>query len=50
MARNVAYYRVSAERQGRFGLGMGTQQRAVAAFFEERAGELVAAYTEAVRA
>src|SRR4051794_23219997 len=36
MIRYVAYYRVSTERQGRSGLGLEAQQRAVATFLAER--------------
>jgi len=46
MTRYIAYYRVSTERQGRAGLGMEAQQRAVAAFLQERDGELIAEFTE----
>jgi DNA invertase Pin-like site-specific DNA recombinase len=45
IARFVAYYRVSTERQGKSGLGLDAQQSAVAGFINGDA-ELVASFTE----
>src|SRR3954468_21536926 len=45
IARFVAYYRASTERQGKSGLGLEAQQSAVAGFINGDA-ELVASFTE----
>lgn len=42
----VAYYRVSTSRQGISGLGLDAQRTAVEAFLRNRAGRLVADFTE----
>jgi len=44
--RFVAYYRVSTDRQGRSGLGLEAQQRAVAEFLLGESGEVVSEFTE----
>ena len=44
--RFVAYYRVSTDRQGRSGLGLEAQQKAVADFIAQGSGDLVTEYTE----
>jgi len=44
--RFVAYLRVSTDRQGRSGLGLDAQRKAVQDFIAARAGELVAEYVE----
>jgi Resolvase, N terminal domain len=44
--RFVAYYRVSADRQGRSGLGLEAQQKAVAAYLNGGAWELVGEFIE----
>lgn len=46
MARYIAYYRVSTERQGRSGLGLEAQQAAVAAFLAGNGGPPVAEFIE----
>ena len=46
MSRVVAYYRVSTEGQGRSGLGLEAQRRAVFALCEGRGWEVVAEHTE----
>jgi DNA invertase Pin-like site-specific DNA recombinase len=45
MQTYVAYYRVSTERQGRSGLGLEAQRKAVADFISSR-GELAGEFTE----
>jgi DNA invertase Pin-like site-specific DNA recombinase len=42
----IAYYRVSTDRQGRSGLGIEAQQRAVAEFLSSVGAEPVASFTE----
>lgn len=42
----IAYYRVSTERQGRSGLGLEAQRKAVEAFAQAEGFEIVAEYTE----
>jgi DNA invertase Pin-like site-specific DNA recombinase len=44
--RFVAYYRVSTDRQGRSGLGLEAQQKAVMDYLNGGAWELVGAFTE----
>jgi DNA invertase Pin-like site-specific DNA recombinase len=44
--RFVAYYRVSTDRQGKSGLGLEAQQRAVMDYLNGGAWELVAEFTE----
>jgi DNA invertase Pin-like site-specific DNA recombinase len=44
--RFVAYYRVSTDRQGRSGLGLEAQQKAVADYLNGGAWELVGEYVE----
>jgi DNA invertase Pin-like site-specific DNA recombinase len=44
--RFVAYYRVSTDKQGRSGLGLEAQQRAVRESVTAAAGQLVAEFTE----
>jgi DNA invertase Pin-like site-specific DNA recombinase len=46
MARFIAYYRVSTDRQGKSGLGLDAQQKAVRDNVAVWAGELVAEFTE----
>ncbi len=42
----IAYYRVSTDRQGRSGLGLEAQQRAVRRYLDGHAGDLVAEFVE----
>ena len=42
----VAYYRVSTDRQGRSGLGLEAQQKAVSDFLSAKGWHLAGAYTE----
>ena len=42
----IAYYRVSTDRQGRSGLGLEAQQRAVRRYLDGHAGDLVAEFIE----
>ncbi len=42
----VAYYRVSTQRQGQSGLGLGAQQHAVQSFCQQRGFEIIEAFTE----
>ena len=44
--RFVAYYRVSTEKQGRSGLGLEAQRRAVEAYLDGGSWKLVAEFTE----
>lgn len=44
--RYVSYIRVSTARQGQSGLGLEAQQAAVAAFVQQRGGEVLAEYVE----
>ena len=46
MSSIVAYYRVSTQKQGRSGLGLEAQRKAIAAFAEAEGFEFVAEYTE----
>jgi len=46
MCRVAAYYRVSTEAQGRSGLGLEAQRRAVFALCDSRGWEIVAEFTE----
>ncbi len=41
----VAYYRVSTDKHGTHGLGMGAQREAVSRFMGQR-GQIMAEYTE----
>ena len=42
----VAYYRVSTQKQGRSGLGLEAQRRAIAAFAQTEGFEIAAEFTE----
>lgn len=44
--RYVAYYRVSTDKQGEYGLGMEAQHASVHKFIEQNPGELVVEYSE----
>lgn len=46
MSQFVAYYRVSTDKQGRSGLGLEAQERAVLAHAAKIGGEIVASYQE----
>ena len=46
MSPLVAYYRVSSQKQGRSGLGLEAQRKAVAAFGSAEGFEIIAEYTE----
>lgn len=42
----IAYYRVSTDRQGKSGLGLDAQRKAVAAFAAQEGFEVIAEYTD----
>ena len=42
----IAYYRVSTQKQGRSGLGLEAQRKAVASFAEAEGFEIIAEFTE----
>lgn len=42
----VAYYRVSTQEQGRSGLGLDAQERAVTMHVRAKRGEIIASFTE----
>lgn len=44
--RTIHYYRVSTDKQGRSGLGLEAQRRAIKAFCEPRGCEVLGEYTE----
>ena len=46
MSPLIAYYRVSTQKQGRSGLGLEAQRKAVASFAEAEGFEIVAEFTE----
>ena len=46
MSPLVAYYRVTTQKQGRSGLGLEAQRKAVAAFAEAEGFEIIAEFTE----
>ena len=46
MSPLIAYYRVSTQKQGRSGLGLEAQRKAVAGFAEAEGFEIVAEFTE----
>ena len=46
MSPLVAYYRVSTQKQGRSGLGLEAQRKAVAAFAAAEGFEIIAEFTE----
>ena len=46
MSPIVAYYRVSTQKQGRSGLGLEAQRKAVQAFVQAEGFEIIAEYTE----
>ena len=46
MSPLVAYYRVSTQKQGRSGLGLEAQRKAVVSFAEAEGFEIVAEFTE----
>ena len=46
MSPIVAYYRVSTQKQGRSGLGLEAQRKAVEAFVQAEGFEIIAEYTE----
>jgi DNA invertase Pin-like site-specific DNA recombinase len=46
MSEFVAYYRVSTDKQGRSGLGLEAQERAVVAHADKAGGSIVASYSE----
>ena len=46
MSSLIAYYRVSTQKQGRSGLGLEAQRKAVASFAEAEGFEIVAEFTE----
>jgi DNA invertase Pin-like site-specific DNA recombinase len=46
MQTAIAYYRVSTERQGRSGLGLETQQKAVSNFLEANGFVLIDEFIE----
>ena len=46
MSSLIAYYRVSTQKQGRSGLGLEAQRKAVVSFAEAEGFEIVAEFTE----
>lgn len=46
MCKFIAYYRVSTDKQGKSGLGLGAQKSPVIAYIESKKGELLEAFTE----
>ena len=46
MSPLIAYYRVSTQKQGRSGLGLEAQRKAVSSFAEAEGFEIVAEFTE----
>lgn len=46
MAKFIAYYRVSTDRQGKSGLGLEAQQQAVTDYLDRDGGRLIDSYTE----
>lgn len=46
MAKFIAYYRVSTDRQGKSGLGLEAQQQAVTEYLNSAGGRLIDSYTE----
>ena len=44
--RYVAYYRVSTQKQGQSGLGLGAQRKAVSEFLQQFGGDLVSEFVE----
>jgi len=46
MSPLIGYYRVSTQKQGRSGLGLEAQRKAVAAFAKVEGFEIIAEFTE----